>query len=143
MITHPVTKEKGRLRYFDRPTLDQQIAALPDGEYEISIGKKKKRRTSQQNRGVRGVWVPDICRELGYHPHDEQFLYDQIKMQIGWTETKANPLTGEAVTVPRPTKDCTMQEYSEFMEAFRGFVEDPDSGLGIRLKNLDPMKARI
>jgi len=100
-------------------------------------------RSSQQNRTVRGFWMPIILEEMGYHPHDAQYVYDHIKIKIGWTEDRVNKLTGEVKKLPRPTADCDTATYAEFMERFRGFVEDQDAGLGILLPDPNPMMARI
>lgn len=100
-------------------------------------------RSNQQNRTVRGFWMPIILEELGYRPHDAEYLYQSIKVKIGWVDEVVNKITGEVKKMPRPTADCDTATYAEFMERFRAFVEDADSGLGILLPNPDPMMARI
>lgn len=100
-------------------------------------------RSNQQNRAVRGVWVPIIIEELGYSPHDAEWVYQNIKMKIGWVREVVNKMTGEVKKLPKPTAGSTKEEYSEFMQAFRAYVEDPDTGLGILLPDLDSNLARI
>lgn len=102
-----------------------------------------KPRTNQQNRTVRGYWMPIILLEQGYYPHDAEHVYNEIKMRIGWTEDRVNKLTGEIVKFPRPTANLDTAGYSEFMRLFRAYVEDPDTGLGILLPDPDPSMARI
>lgn len=100
-------------------------------------------RSNQQNRTVRGLWMPIIIEELGYRPHDSEYLYQSLKVKIGWTENVVNKLTGEVKKMPRPTANCDKAEYAEFMERFRSFVEDADTGLGILLPDPNPLNARI
>ena len=87
--------------------------------------------------------MPIIIEELGYRPHDTEYVYQSIKVKIGWTEDVVNKLTGEVKKLPRPTADCDTAEYSRFMELFRAFVEDADTGFGIHLPDPDPLMARI
>jgi hypothetical protein len=100
-------------------------------------------RSNQQNRTVRGLWMPIILDEKGYYPHDKDYVYDQIKLAIGWTEDRVDKHTGEVHKVPRPTATLDTAEYSKFMEIFRAYVEDVDSGFGILLPDPDPTLARI
>jgi hypothetical protein len=101
-----------------------------------------KPRTNQQNRTVKGLWMPIILEELGFHPHDEKYVYDMIKIAINWTEPRTNPKTGEVTMVPKPTAHLDTDGYSGFMRIFRAYVEDQDSGLGILLPEPDSMMAR-
>lgn len=100
-------------------------------------------RSNQQNKTVWGLWMPIIIEEMGYRPHDTRYVYDSLKMRIGWTEERVNKLTGEVKKLPRATADCDKAEYSKFMELFRAYVEDQDTGLGVLLPDPDPNLARI
>jgi hypothetical protein len=102
-----------------------------------------KPRTIQQNKTVRGLWMPIILKELGHYPHDARYVYDSIKIAIGWTEPRTNPKTGEVTNVPAPTAHLDTEGYSGFMKIFRAYVEDQDSGFGILLPDPDPTMARI
>ncbi len=118
-------------------------ARFPGKVIEVEVKQHFKKRSNQQNRTVRGFWMPIILKEQGYYPHDAEYVYNQIKIAIGWTEPRVNEKTGEETMVPRPTAKSNTAEYAEFMRIFRGYVEDQDRGFGIILPDPDSTKARI
>lgn len=113
------------------------IVRLPE------VKRWQKPRSNQSNRLVRGFWMPIILDELGYRPHDAEYVYQSIKVKIGWTDDVVNKITGEVKKLPRPTAHLPQDEYSHFVEIFRAFVEDDIDGFGIRLPDPDPSMARI
>ncbi len=142
-IETPITKRDGKLTQESRDALAEAYRSLPDGDFVNTVGKKKKKRSIQQLRGIRGTWVPYITDHEGYPDHDNNYVYQSIKVAIGYYENKVNLTTGEVEKVAVRTGGFDMDEFSAFMKAFRDYVEDVDTGLGIRLPDLDPMKARI
>ncbi len=95
-------------------------------------------RNHKQLRGLMGSWMGEILKEQGYHPHDKDYIYGCIKVACGYYEKKTNPITGEVERVPARTRGFSKKKYSQFMTDFRAYVEDPDTGLGIRLPDLSP-----
>lgn len=45
MIRHPAKIKDGKISLQPRETFDAAVKGLPDGDYEITVGKKKKSRT--------------------------------------------------------------------------------------------------
>ncbi len=118
-------------------------AQFPGKVIEVVVKRYFKKRSNQQNKTVRGKWMEIILLEKGYFPHDAEYIYGQIKMAIGWTEDRVDKVTGLVTKVPAPTAHLNTVEYSEFMRIFKGYVEDVDTGFGIRLPDPDSTKARI
>lgn len=104
------------------------------------IKRYREKRTQQQCKTTMGVWMPLILEELGYHRHDLDRVYNWIKLQC-WYEEKI--IRGRKARMVRETHEDDTEKYAEFMKAFRGFVEDPDNGLGILLPDPDPYLAKI
>ncbi len=118
-------------------------ARFPSKVIEVGVKRYFQKRSNQQNRTVRGPWMKIILEEKGYFPHDADYVYGQIKMAIGWTEDRVDKATGLVTKVPAPTAPLNTVEYAEFMRLFRGYVEDQDTGFGIRLPDPDSTKAKI
>lgn len=110
---------------------------------QLDIKRYHPPRSSQQLRGLMGTWMKTILEELGYGKHDLDFVYNEIKIACGYFELKAIPGTAEAKKMPLKTRGFTKDEYSKFMTDFKRYVEDSDTGLGIRLPELNPENARI
>ncbi len=142
-IETPITKRDGKLTPESRDALADAYNSLPDGNYMVKWGEIKPGRTLQQLKGTRGRWMGIILKELGYGPHDNDYVYQQIKIACGYCEPKANPVTGEVEKVAVRTGGFSKDKFRQFMEDFRRYIEDPDTGLGIRLPDLEPSKAKI
>ena len=143
MIHHPVKVEGGKMSLPFREVFDAGVRDLPDGDYTLVLEPVKATRTLQQLKGLRGKWMAVILKELGYGAHDSDYIYQQIKIACGYYEKKVNPVTGEVEKIPMRTGGFTKEKFREFMEAFRRYVEDSDTGFGILLPDFDPAKAVI
>ncbi len=135
--------ESGEVKFRNREAWQRERTFYAGKTVKIGIDLLRKKRSIQQNKTVRGYWLPIVLEELGYRPHDAQYVYDMIKMKIGWTEERVNKTTGEVTLVPRPTADLDTKGYAGFMEIWRAFVEDADVGFGIILPDPDSTMARI
>ncbi len=142
-ITHPAKIKDGKMSLQSREVFEAGVKAMPDGDYILNLEPIKGKRSLQQLRGLMGVWMATILESLGYGAHDKDFVYQEIKIAIGYCEPKAIPGTGEQKKVPVRTSGFDKDKYRKFMDDFQRYVEDVDTGLGIRLPDLDPMKARI
>jgi hypothetical protein len=143
MIQHPATIKDGKLLLQSRPVFDAGVKAMPDGDYLLKLEAIPEGRTLQQLRGLRGRWMTIILGELGYGAHDSDYVYQQIKVACGYWEPKTNPVTGEEERVAVRTRGFSKAKFRQMMEDMKRYVEDPDTGFGIRLPDLDPSKARI
>ena len=143
MISHPCKVKDGKLTLASREVFDAGVKAMPDGDYVLSLEPARASRTIQQLRGLRGRWMALILKELGYGAHDNDYIYQQIKIACGYFEKKTNPVTGEVEKVAVRTAGFSKEKFTKFMEDFRHYVEDTHNGFGIMLEPLDPTKARI
>ena len=76
------------------------------------------KRTNQQNKTVMGLWMDQILDELGYEPADKDYVFQTLKMDMGFTESRVNKQTGEIKKVPKSTKNLPTDEYTQFMDKF-------------------------
>lgn len=138
--------------FFFRVTKDGKIPLLEDwvkaverwalsnpNRRGILPGPKRvyDKRSNQQNKTVMGIWLDIILEEKGYEQCDKTFVFDQLKLDMGWTEDRVNKSTGEVVKVPKRTSNLDTLAFSQFMESFARHVAiheniilpDPQSSL--------------
>lgn len=97
---------------------------LRDCGYEVDVVIKRvvAGRTGQQNKAVIGFWMSVILEEIGYHPNDREYIYNQIKIGMGFMEERVNRITGEVRKVPKQTRNLKKDEYSKFMDDFSDYI---------------------
>ncbi len=109
----------GKLRVVHRKEFDRQLATM-SGDVTIKIAKKRRLRSTPQNRYYWGALVPiciEILKEYGY-PFTPEQCHDFLKTNFN-TETLTNETTGEALTIPLSTTDLTTVQFEEYMERIR------------------------
>ena len=77
-----------------------------------------EKRSNQQCRTVMGLYMDQILEELGYESTDKDFLFQTLKLEMGWTEERVNKRTRAITLVPKKTRDLPTPEFSAFMEKF-------------------------
>lgn len=92
--------------------------------YEVDVLVKRvvTGRSRQQNKAVLGFWMSMILEETGYHENDREYIYNQIKIGMGFTEDRVNTITGEVRKVPKQTRGLNKDEYSRFMDNFADYI---------------------
>lgn len=99
------------------------MAMLPDGEYTISVKKKRKPRSIDQN-SYYWATLTMACHEIGLD--DPMELHEEFKRMF-------NPKPVGKMVVGGSTKEMSTVEMKEFMEKVFRFIEDPYHGLGIKV----------
>lgn len=84
----------------------KHLSALEGKEIEITIDKRKKSRSNQQNRYYFGVCIQIIADELGYEPIDIHYELRRLFL--------SSP--GEKLQIPRSTTSLSTVEHNEFIE---------------------------
>ena len=65
-----------------------------------------------------GVYMDIILDELGYEKSDMLYIYNRLKIEMGYTEDRINKKTGQLTKVPKQTRDLDKHQYAEWMELF-------------------------
>ncbi len=139
MLEVSVTRHpKGRSVIPDSPeVVVDWIAGKPEGwRGTMTLDDLQEPRNHKQLKGLMGEWMGTVLESLGYSAHDKDYVYESIKVACGYYEEKTNPVTGQVERVAIRTRGFSKKRYSQFMTDFRAYVEDRDTGLGIRLKDL-------
>ena len=98
---------------------------LPDGEYVLSVKKKRKHKSIDQN-SYYWATLTMVCQEIGLDEPME--LHEEFKRIF-------NPKPVGKMIVGGSTKEMSTVEMKEFMDKVFRFIEDPYRGLGIKVPN--------
>lgn len=103
------------------------IEQLPDGKpFEVSITRKRERRTLDQNR-LYWLWLGAISAECGHTP-DELHAYFKAK----YLARKSVAVFGEQAVLDVTTRDLTKEQMTAYLERVQAFAA---SELAIPLPN--------
>lgn len=91
-------------------------------DVDVVIKRVAAHRSGQQNKAVMGFWMSMILEETGYHANDRDYIYNQIKIGMGFTEERVNTKTGELRKVPKETRGLKKDDYSRFMADFSDYI---------------------
>jgi len=106
----------------------QSVFAMGDGNYQVTIEKKYRKRSLQQNAYLHGYLFPAV-RELriesGYRPHEMtlQIVKDDLKKMFLKT-TIINEKTGEYIERVKHTSELTTVETMEFISAIHQWAAE-------------------
>lgn len=120
----PVVIQKGQMKMPNRLKFEKFVQSKRDGDYILSVKKKKKYRSDQQNKYLWGVIYKIISDETGYldeevHAHlARKFLLDR---------------SGK-IPVPKSTTELSTMEFEEYTENCRRWGAK-ELGLNIPLPN--------
>ena len=107
--TLTITKSKEGVRY--SRSIDYILTTLRDGEYTMTIERKKNKRTLSQN-ALMWMWFTCISRETGQPVQDIHDIYCARLL----SRTAVTP-RGEIVRVYGQTSKLSTAEMTEFMNA--------------------------
>ena len=91
----------------------------------VEVKRHKKSRTQAQNR-LMWMWYGVICDATGNEPED---LHEQMKVRVLGVEKKV--ILGQAIIVPRSTKDLDTQGMTNFLEAIEALAVELEVALPI------------
>lgn len=116
-------------------------------EFDVSIEKKKKKRSLAVNRYYWGVVVSsvrDAFRELG-NEVDSELTHEFLKGRFNYSEF-IETKTGECIKLPKTTTEMSNSEFSEYIERIKVFASEtlniyiPDAGEQTELPMLEHLK---
>jgi len=104
-----------------RKTLEDELNSLADGNYTVTVDKRKKRRSLMQNSYY---WlligmIRDRLRDLG-HDVDSDLTHEMLKGRLLYTEM-LDETTGELIKIPRSTKNLGTSEFMDYIEDVKRF----------------------
>lgn len=97
-----------------------------NSDVDITITKKRKTRSTQQNRYYRGVIVPAIQQGL-YETQGEWLtkveVHEFLKLTFNYKEL-VNMNTGEMIKLPVSTTESSTIEFELFLDKCRHFADE-------------------
>jgi len=119
-------KEDGNLYIYNRKIFDSQLHYLIGKEVEITITRKRKKRSSLQNRYYFGAVIPCIQQGLletqGYQLTVDA-THEFLKGSFHYKEL-VNENTGEVIKLPMSTTELTTTEFGEYLDKIIIFADE-------------------
>lgn len=114
--------DNGLLKIHNRKGFDKDVAALSCKEVSITIEKKKKQRSNEQNRYYWGCLIPivqaglkDMGHEVGINDTHEFLKANFCKKEI------VDENSGEIYSMPQSTTELTTTGFMDFIAAVQKF----------------------
>ena len=95
----------------EREKFEMWCETLPDGGYELQVGKKETDRSTQQNRWWHGIFLPLVAKEIG-ELNDEIVCYWFREMFLG----KKCQLRGKEINYVPSSADLSVAEMGELID---------------------------
>ena len=117
-----ITKHENK--YTGLPKVLTHLEAAPDGDYEITIKKRRKTRTNDQNRYMCGVVYTTLLKGLqdaGWELTNTEQVHKFFLKHIA-TEQIINKHTGEVVSIPSSTTDMDTVTFTAYLEQLKDFA---------------------
>ena len=130
-IAQKITIRGGKLVLPHRSQLISDIAKFEDGDYVLTIEKKKKKRSLSQNAYYWGVVVPLVKKglnDVGYRMTTET-THDYLKTNFNIIEI-ANEINGEIISFIGSTTEMST---SQMMDYFAKITEWAAEFLGVQI----------
>lgn len=132
-----MVSESGKYRIVNRKLFVQCLSSFRGKPLTLTVERKKKKRSSPQNRFLHGV-VLDILQagliDAGYNEaRSKEWVKDLIKYKFLRSEA-VSETTGEVIEVVRGTSELTTSEFMDFMADVTQWaaeylgIEIPDPG---------------
>lgn len=124
-ITFPTKVINGAISSNRKP-IKEAIAAFEGKEITITITKKSKKRSNEQNAYLWGVVYPIVkngLKEIGYN----QITIEQVHELLKGTFIKediVNELSGEVKTITGHTSDLTTSQFMDYLAQIKQFAAE-------------------
>lgn len=117
--------ENGKFRR-NTTLIKNAVKSFEGKEIEITIKRKYKQRSHQQNRFYWGVIIP-MFQQIFYEHWGEiktsEETHTILKSQCNYTE-KVNTNTGEIAKIPQSTTELSITAWLEYEQKIRQFAMD-------------------
>lgn len=102
--------QEGKLKLDNRKLMEEHIFMFPEGaDMQLSIERKRKNRTLNENNYYWGVVIPTLGDYFGYEPEE---MHEALKWQFLRKEEKDIPTVGS-------TASLSTTEFENLMSAIR------------------------
>lgn len=140
-LKHNAKVTNGRIHIYNRKIFDKDLVIFEGKDITITIEKKKRKRSLDQNAYLHGVVFP-MCREafteVGYNYTPEETKTDLKRMFAVYE--KVNEKTGEIRDYIKDTSDMTTTEMMDFIAQIQQWASEfagvviPDPGTQIMIE---------
>lgn len=124
-VTFPTKVINGTISSNRKP-IKEAIASFDGKEIILTISKKSKRRSNDQNAYLWGVVYPIIkngLKEQGYNQITTEQVHELLKGQF-CKEEIVNENTGEIKTITGHTRELTTSQFMEYLEDIKQFASE-------------------
>ena len=121
-----VNVDDGRLHIYNRNAFVSLLKNFDGKEIKITIERKKKTRSNQQNRYYWGCIIPAIQQGLFETQGEWISIYEVhefLKQNFNYKEI-VNDKTGEVLRLGITTTDKSALEFEEYMDKCRQFADE-------------------
>jgi hypothetical protein len=115
----------GALRLHKRSEFDRLIKDFQGSDVTLTVTKRIKRRSDNQNAYYWGVVVADIrdrLIELG-HKCTLDMAHEMLKARFNFDEW-VNEKTGEVISFPKSTADLSTEQFCEYIDKIIIFARE-------------------
>lgn len=121
--------ENGSYRVVNKKLFSQCLKSFNGKPLTLTIERKKKKRSSPQNRFYWGVVVPIIQHGLldagwGRIACSKDSVHELLKSKFLPSREVANQKTGEVMEMPGSTAECTTVEMMEYIDEITAFAAE-------------------
>lgn len=109
-LLHFAKVEKGKLVYYNPNSWNKELVRLEGGLVQITIEKRKRPRSNEQNRYYWGVVVRIISDHLGYTPEEAHTALRGHFLTV---------LTDKTLPLIKSTTDLSTVEFEAYMTKIR------------------------
>lgn len=124
-ITIPSKVLNGQLTSNRKP-IKEAIASFEGKEITLTISKKSKRRSNDQNAYLWGVVYPIVkngLKEIGYNQITTEQVHELLKGTFV-KEDIVNELSGEVKTITGHTSSLTTSQFMDYLAQIKQFASE-------------------
>lgn len=120
------TKVKNGKITSNRKPISDAVAAFEDKEITITIAKKSKKRSNEQNAYLWGVVYPIVkngLKDAGYNNVSTEQVHELLKSMF-IKEDLVSESTGEVMTIVGRSSELTTSQFMEYLEDIKQFAAE-------------------
>ena|SRR3990167_8308811 len=110
--------KEGKLTLENKKSFLKYLLTLT-GKIQLSVERRKRKRTFNQNSWYWGVVLPIICETTGYTLNEQDRIFEQL-----FAPKKIIKFKGRDLVIYKHCREMTTGEFVEFIERIRACVAD-------------------